>query len=262
MKIRLYVLVPAVAFALILANAFYGHSIFASNHPEDISKFSIYVHLQPEWDSHPGNLLFDVTNVWNNEGSFDGVYYDELSSPPALDGHNFNRLQHVGDRSFVELKHRFDDCQSNWQPILYRYGIDMLRNQFDAFGGADASGHPYAVMYPNSPGSNLFDHSTGYVQFIPICSSQETTSYQYSIKSNDPDLALSVFFVPDQKSYERFIQNPSPIEPTYGGECAGESYTSFSGKCENVPQNGGLLVWVPDDLELALTKITVNLREI
>ncbi len=262
MKIRFYVIIPAAAFVLVLSNAFYGHFIFEASHPGDISKFSIYVRLQPEWDSHPGNLLFDVTNVWNNTYPSDAVYYDELSPAPGLGGHNSNQLRYIGERSFVELRHRFDDCKSNWQPILYRYGIDALRNQFEAFNGADVSGHPYAIMYPNVPAPGPHDHSTGYVQFIPICSSQETTSYRYSVKSNDPDLALSVFFVQDSGPYERFASSPSPIGHDLAQGCRAEAYTSLSGRCEGVSRDGGLLVWVPDDLDLALTKITVNLQEV
>ncbi len=262
MKARPYMLIPAAAFVLVLSNAFYGHYIFEASHPEDISKFSIYVRFQPEWNSHPGNLLFDVTNVWRNMDSSDAVYYDELSSAPALDEHNPNQLRYIGERSFVELRHRFNDCQSNWQPVLYRYGIDALRNQFEAFGGADVSGHPYATMYPSVPGSGTYDHSTGYAQFIPICSSSETTSYRYSVKSNDPDLSLSVFFVQDGKPYEEFASSPSPIEHDFAEGCHAETYASLSGLCENVSKNGGLLVWIPDQLDLALTKITVNLQEI
>lgn len=255
MKSWLYAAIPAVAFALVISNAFYGHSVFAANHPEDISKFSVYVRLQPEWDSHPANLLFEVTTVWNNAGAPSR----DPAAPQAE--HNYNRLLFVGDRSAVELRHSFDGCQSSWQPILYRYGIDMLRNQLDALRGADISGHPYAVMYPDIAGVMQSDYADGYVQFVPVCSSGNDSSYQYSVRSNDPDLALSVFLVPDRSLYEMFVDEPFDLEP-YAGDCRGEAYASFSGECAGVPPDGGLLIWVPDDLSLALTKITVNVREV
>jgi len=258
MKTRYYAVIPSAALLLILSNAFYGHSVFSMNHPEEMAKFSVYVRLQPEWDSHPGNLLFDVTNVWNGPDGPDGIYHDGPDSPP-LDAHNYNRLQHIGERSFVELRHRFSDCQINWQPVLYRYGIDMLRNQFDALGGADISKHPYAVMYPSRPGPGPHDLSDGYVQFVPICTSKETASYMYSVRSNDGDLQFGAYFVPDYSEYSRFVQDPSSVA-AYPG-CAGVFY-SFSGTCEGVSKDGGLLIWIPDDLDMALTKITINLLEV
>lgn len=262
MKTRLYILIPAAAFALILLNALYGHWAFSASYPEDIAKYSIYVHLQPEWKSHPANLLFDVTNVWDNTGESGEIYYDELSSPPPLDDHNYNRLQSINGRTFVELQHRFSDCQSNWQPILYRYGIDTLRNQFEVAAGATVAGHPYALMYQNhSQGSpDGYNWQEGYVQFVPVCSSHETTSYAYSVRSGDSGTAFDVLFVPAVSEYFKFTRNSSSFEHYPG--CSGRSYTSFSGTCDDVSQDAGLLIWIPDELDLALTKITVNLREI
>ena len=272
---KFYIILPIIAFVLIFSNALYGHGVFTSNHPEDISKYSIYVHFQPEWSSHPSNLLFDITNVWNNLDISKDVYYDELFAPASsslsLDQHNYNKLQYVGQRSFVELKHRFSDCQTNWQPILYRYAIDSLRNQFEIMAGANIDDHPYAIMYPNSHIFKDYDPSTGYVQFIPICTSLETTSYEYSIKTNNDDAPFDVFFVNDISEYKKFLENPGPIQYYENKDdddnnktqrCFGISFTSFSGKCENISKDSGLLIWVPDDLDLSLTKITINLREL
>ena len=66
MKRIFYFIIPIVAFGLILSNAFFGHLLFGSPYDQDINKYSIYVHLQPEWKSYPGNILFDITNVWSN----------------------------------------------------------------------------------------------------------------------------------------------------------------------------------------------------
>ena len=260
--------IPAAALALVLLNALYGHLAFSSSHPEDIAKFSVYVHLRPGWESHPGNLLFDVTNVWNNRAGpgGGGVYYGEAPAPPP-DPHNHNRLEYAGDRPFVRLEHRFSDCRDNWQPVLYRYGIDTLRNQLDvAAGRAHPPDHPYAVMYRSEAGRGGAGPSQGgYAQFVPVCSSSgTTTSYEYSVRSNDAGLSFDVYFVPDRSGYEGFARDGSSdsIEAYPGEGCSGRGYTSFSGRCEGVSVDAGLLIWIPDDLGLALTKVTVNLREV
>ena len=293
MRVRFYIIIPVVAFILILANAFYGHSVFSFNHPEDISKYSIYVHFQPEWNSHPSNLLFDVTVVWNNYNNDNSdnneVYYDESSTSDLDIQHNNNQLRYIQNKSFVELKHRFDqDCSSNWQPILYRYAIDSLRNQLDVMAGNAIPGdHPYMILYPAKPAAphqlvNNNDNAR-YVQFIPICSSKgggpdsattnTSTSYQYSIKTNNPDITFDAFFVKNASVYHDlangdlgrvdFVSDITNNPQYYTNEgCFVFSHTSFNDTCTNISEDAGLLIVIPDNLNLSLTKITVNLREV
>ena len=115
MKRPLYYVIPVIAFGLVLTNAFFGHLIFGSPYGQDINKYSIYVHLQNNWKSTPSNILFDVTNVWSNPDpksdarSFSINPYD-LS---GLIDYNFNQLQYQGEKSYVELKHEFSNCDSN-----------------------------------------------------------------------------------------------------------------------------------------------------
>lgn len=259
-KKRFYVIVPAVAIVLIFANMMYGHMVFSTVHPQSIEKYSIYVHFVDGWNSYPGNILFDVTNVWNDPRHTEALYFEPLIGLESIP-YNSNQLQHVGNRSFVALAHHYSDCQTNWQPILYRYGLDVLRNQFEILQGAVSEGHPYALMYPD-----VLYHAdrleTGYLQFIPICTAQDTASYKYSIKSNDPGLGFDVFFVADMSEYEILLREPLLLETYNGRLCPSTGHVSISGTCHGLPSDAGLILWLPDSLNLALTKITVNLREL
>lgn len=243
----LYAAAPAAAFLLILANALYGHSVFGASHPEAISKYSVYVHLQEGWQSHPGNLLFEVTDVWSGEGV--DLYY-ESGQPPPLDEHNFNRVGSVGGKGFVELKHRFSDCRASWQPILYRYALDTVRNAYESAGGASIP-HPYAPMYPDVAGPAPAS-AARYAQYIPVCGGG---SYEYSVRTDDASAPLDVAFVRGAPG-EAARGSPGAYEG-----CGAESRISFSGRCDGAA-GGGLLVSVPDSLGRALAKITVNLREV
>lgn len=42
----------------------HGHENTESKIKTQLDKYYNYVHLQPEWDSYPLNLLFDVTTKW------------------------------------------------------------------------------------------------------------------------------------------------------------------------------------------------------
>ena len=63
-KTVFYIILPVVAFLLILTNALYGHLLFVSTTEYVTTKYSVYVHLQPEWHSSSKNIIFDVTNSW------------------------------------------------------------------------------------------------------------------------------------------------------------------------------------------------------
>ena len=243
----LYVLVPAVAIALIMANAFYGHAVFGVSHPEAINKYSVYVHLQDGWDSHPGSLLFDVTDVWGGRTS---ETYHEVPSE-----HNYNRVGGVEGGRFVELRHGFSDCGANWQPILYRYGLDTVRNAYEAAATGASWEHPYALLYPDVPAVPAGDVPR-YVQFVPVCGGG---SYEYSVRTDDPSVPVDVSFVHDVSLDD--VSGSYVAGGTYSG-CSTESHVSLSKRCGGIEAGGGLLISVPDILDKALTKITVNLREI
>ena len=51
------------------------------------------------------------------------------------ENHNYNELQYLGDKSYVELKHDFSDCQDEWQPMLYRKVVDTVRHEIEFFPG-------------------------------------------------------------------------------------------------------------------------------
>lgn len=99
----LYAVIPAVVLGLVLANAFYGHVLFGYAYDRAINKYSVYVHLQPGWESHPGNILFDVTNVWSGHtaaagsGKSDAAAHLPGSMDPddisPLTSYNRNQLQ-------------------------------------------------------------------------------------------------------------------------------------------------------------------------
>ena len=44
-------------------------------------------------------------------------------------------------------------------------------------------------------------------------------------------------------------------------DCSGLNYQSYSGTCNNVDKNSGLLIIIPDDLNKPLTKISIKLKE-
>ena len=264
MKNKFYIIIPIVAFVVIFLNAFFGHLIFNQSSDETINKYSAYVHLQPEWQSHPGNILFDVTTTWKRQ--ITNIHSSDYDPNLDLQEQNFNQLKFLGEKSFIELQHEFSNCESSWQPILYRYVIDTVRNRIEYFQGNELNGNPYSSVFPNKKNLNYDLNSqdskirNGYAQFIPICTDKEITSYEYSLKINDKKNGFDVYFVPSKESLNEFVSGGN-FSYYQQDSCFGQNYHSFNGYCNNVGKDSGLMIVIPDEMSLSLTKVTVSLIE-
>jgi hypothetical protein len=257
----LYVVIPITAFSIILLNAFFGHLIFVSDTQEVINKYSVYVHLLSEWNSNSKNIIFEVTNSWyKSDKTITNHIFDSESKE-----YNTNQLQKINDKSYVELKHEFSDCQDDWQPMLYRKAIDNIRHEIEYVQGNQLSTNPDISVYPDIENKN-YDNSeqqskikNGYMQFFPICTSKNITSYDYSVKTDNKNLGFDVYFVSSSIQRDNFPN--SDFDFYNGSDCFGQNKQSYSGTCNNIQKGSGLLVVFPDELVPWTTKVTVNLYE-
>jgi len=262
MKPIFYMILPVIVFSIIFVNAFFGHLIFASESNQVVNKYTVYVHLLSEWDSDSKNIIFDVTNSWhklNKENNVNHIFNAESKE------YNTNQLQKINDKSYVELKHEFSDCQEEWQPMIYRKAIDTIRHEIEYVQGQQLSLDPSVSVYPNIENQN-YDNSeqqskikNGYTQFFPICTSKEITSYDYSIKTDNKDLGFDVYFVSSSIQRENFGNSEFNSYTELG--CYGQNKQSYSGTCKNIQKDSGLLVIFPDELQPWTTKVTINLYE-
>ena len=246
MKKLFYGVIPIVAFCIIFVNAFFGHMIFMSDTEQVSNKYSVYAHLQPEWNSDSKNIIFEITNSWyksDKDGNVNHVINAETKE------YNINQLQYFNGKSYVELKHEFSDCQEEWQPMLYRKAVDTVRHEIEYVQGKQLSSNPDISIYPNIENKN-YDNTqqqikikNGYVQFIPICTSNDFTSYDYSIKTDNPDLGFDVYFVSSSIQRENF----STPEFDYYEEsgCFGQNKQSYSGTCDNVKKRQRFASCIP-----------------
>ena len=269
MKTIFYVLVTCLAFVLILLNAFFGHLLFDSPYGQDINKYSIYIHLQSSWQSYPGNILYEITDVWSNpeaKSNPNVSNYDPSISTSLITNHNYNQLQFQNQKSFVELKHEFSNCETSWKPILYRHVIDSVRNNIEYLQGNQLNNDPYVQIFPDVPNKKydaekqqeLIKH--GFAQFIPICTAMDSTSYDYSVSINDENIGFDVYFVPSREELNNYLKNQSFVFYTEK-DCFATNHHSFSGTCNNVSSDAGLMIILPDRLGLSVTKINVNMHE-
>ena len=265
MKKIIYVILPVCVFCIIFVNAFFGHLLFVSETEHVTNKYSVYAHLQPEWNSDSKNIIFEVTNSWyklDRENNANYVMNADVKK------YNTNQLQNVDGKSYVELKHEFSDCQEEWQPMLYRKVVDRVRHEIEYAQGKQLSVNPEISVYPDIDNKN-YDNSkqqlkikNGYVQFLPICTSNDFTSYDYSIKTDNDDVGFDVYFVKSLQERTDFFLDEKSFDYYDDQNCFGQNKQSYSGTCKNTSKNSGLLVVMPDELNPWITKFTVNLYEV
>lgn len=261
MKNIFYGIIPAVAILLILMNMLYGHSLFVSDSEEVANKYEIYVHLQPEWNILQKNILFEVTNYWYKVDSGETTFEKNVVN------HNYNDLQYIENKSYVELKHDFSDCQDEWQPMLYRKAVDTVRHEIEFFQGEQLSSDPEISFYPDIENESYNGAEQqlivkdGFSQFIPICTSKDHTSYDYSIKIDSNTVGFDAYFVSSIDERRDFYESENDFDFYNEDGCYAKNKKSFSGFCPNVEKNSGLLIIIPNILDKPLTKVFVTLKE-
>lgn len=260
----LYVAVPAAAFALVLSNALFGHLLGAGGTEQVANRYSVYVHLQPDWDSHPRNIIFEVTNSWHKSAG-EGGSGGEGGGDAAT--YNENRILSAGGKEYVELRHGFSECRDEWQPILYRRAIDAVRHEIEYLQGGQLGIDPSVSMYPSVPNEAYggAEHDSlmrsGYAQFIPVCTSAaSSTSYEYSVRTDADGIGIDAHFVPSESQRDAYYGDGT-FEPSGERGCSARNMKSLSGTCHGVEPGGGLLLVLPDALDKSVTKVTVNLYE-
>lgn len=228
-----------------------------------INKQSVYVHLLQDWRSYPGNIVYDITNVWSQTTAqtLKPEARLELSKETSVD-----EVRSVHGKSYTLVQHDNTDCHDVWEPHYARFGADVIRHQIEYLAGKQISPDPNITLYTLTKGKygdkeHDDDLKDGFSQFIPICTSKNVTTFDYSVRINDDSVGFDVYFVPsisEQANYDE--QNGKFVHYDDKG-CFGKNYVSFSGTCKGVSENSGLLIVIPDTLTLPLTKIDVYLYE-
>ena len=217
-----------------------------------LNEYSNYVHFQPEWKSYPRNLIVDVSTTWDRQIIAGSGEKSDISKHGAKQRQNY--LQYVNDKPVVAVQYDYRDCQSQWFHYA-KTGLDFIGNQLELFGGNKP--------VPNIAYSDELQErklQNGFAQFIPICTSKESTSYEYTISINDDSIGFDAFFVPSQVQQENYFSLSENFEHYTQTGCSATNHQKYFGSCD-VNKNAGLLIVIPDELSRPMTKISVSLTE-
>ena len=217
-----------------------------------INEYSNYVHFQPEWKSYPRNMIIDVSTTWERQIVSGSGEKSDISKHGAKQRQN--SLQYVNNKPVVAVQYDYRDCQSQWFHYA-KTGLDFIGSHLELLGeNKDIQNRAY------SDESQKQKLREGFAQFIPICTSKEFTSYEYTISINDDAIGFDAYFVPSSVEQEDYFSPHENFEYYDQEGCKANNYQKFSGTC-NVDKNAGLLIVVPDELSRPMTKISVKLTE-
>jgi hypothetical protein len=258
MRKRYYLILAIIAVIV----SYYIVSAFVLQQ-QSINKQSVYVHLEPGWKSYPGNIVYEITNVWSQQNRVPLSFQERLAIAKET---NVDEVHYVHQKPYILVQNSNTNCHDSWEPHYARFGADTLRHYVEYAAGVQKNPDPNITLYTLLPSKqDATEHesqiATGYSQFVPICTSKDTTSFDYSVKINDSNVGFDVYFVPSAEEQQNYDQNNGKFQYYTDGQCFGKNYERFSGTCNNVGKNSGLLIAVPDNLTLPLTKIEVWLYE-
>ncbi len=228
-----------------------------------INKQSVYVHLLQDWRSYPGNIVYDITNVWSqtSEQTLKPEIRLEMAKETSVD-----EVRSVHGKSYTLVQHDNTNCHDVWEPHYARFGADVVRHQIEYLAGKQKNPDPNITLYvPVKSKQDDQEHEdelkTGFSQFIPICTSKNVSSFDYSVRINDNSVGFDVYFVPSVSEQANYDEQNGKFKHYEAEGCFGKNYVSFSGTCDGVDKDSGLLIVIPDDLTLPLTKMDIYLYE-
>ncbi len=217
------------------------------------NEYANYVHFQPEWKSYPRNLIVDVTTTWEREVIPGEEQQSDISKHGAKQRQN--GLQYINSKPVVAVQYDYRDCESQWFHYA-KTSLDFLGYQLDMFRENDSI--PNSAYSDESQKQKL---QNGFAQFVPICTSKESTNYKYDVSVNDDTIGFDVYFVPSYVQQWYYFLYPANFEYYSDDGCFANNYQKFSGQCNGIDKNGGLLIVIPDELSRPMTKISVKLTE-
>jgi hypothetical protein len=232
-----------------------------------------YVEPLPDYASYANNVMDLSTTAWEDVN--DDLEFIEVTSPEQA---NFQvqwvkefGVEHVGyayGSVFIEVGLGDSHCGDGktWQPFSENHVTNIMTHEIGHVLGWEHVDDPNSIMYPVALNweygivetSKTLTNDYGY--FSPICTSKDSTTFDWHVSSDDSTYGFDVYFVPSVSEFNSWVEDGTFSYFDDDG-CFAENMISVGGTCEGVTQESGLLVLMGDKTTEPLTEITLAVQE-
>ena len=256
---------------IVLVFAVFSLFIFAAPY---VYAEDVYIQIDelPSWADYAANVMYESTQAWQNANPGLTFYKVELHSDAdfAVQWVKEFGVEHVGyayGNQFIEVGLGDSNCGNQWNPYSERYISHIMKHEIGhIFGFEHDENDPDSIMYPIALNLEYglveeeYRLTEGYGQFVPFCTIKDVTSYEFSISTTDEIFGFEYYIVPSYAEFEKWVEGES-FQYYSDSDCFGEGYLGFSGTCEGVSKNSGIIVIMDQELTTPLETITVQKLE-
>jgi len=226
----------------------------------------VYVQPLPEWASYANGAVARAIDFWEKNQN---VKFELVSEEKGgiilikwVKDFGFDRAGHAYNQKYVEVGLGDSYCWSQWNPYHPDYIANIMTHEFGHVLGYLHEPQPYPIMdiYRDDkqygPSEIEGRLSSGSNWFIPLCSINEQTTFDYHIVTDDPNYGFNVEFVPSKEEYDkkRNRENYLSFE-----ECSSWDVKEVKGRCD-VTKETGVVITV-GELTKSISEITSTYEE-
>jgi len=215
-----------------------------------------YVYVEPVPDyaaTYASNSIHDATSAWTTANPDIKFYKASDADHADLNVQWVRDFGSVNGRIGQEISGHLinvglgdSNCGGSWQPYSALTVTQIAEHEIGHFLGLPHSSNPNDVMFPTTNvqyGTVTWqkDLDTGYVWFVPVCTTKSVSSFAYSVSLSSQNEAFDVYFVPSIDELSKYTNNQQFQYYTDKG-CYGTNWVTYNGFCNGVSQTSGLLI--------------------
>lgn len=218
-----------------------------------ITKNTYYVYIDPlpEWADYASNVMYESTTYWQQVNP--QLNFFKVEDPKDADlkinwVKDFGQ-EHIGyayGSRFIEVGLGDSNCLETWNPYSSKHVASIMKHEIGHILGLEHSSDPNNIMYPSTQDTEYgiieldFTLKENQIQFIPICTSKDVTTFDYNV-STSTENGFDVFFVPSIDEMNNWSENQY-LRHYENDECFAEGYLEFGGTCNGIRKGSGLLI--------------------